>query len=267
MKKSPQQRIDAAIASAAKGFTTKVAKKDALDQLSRAYEQVASEGNVSYFDRPSNLCHVRTKHAEDFGRVWGQVEILMELRKEINGMEVQKPTKRVDDTKVREMGARAATKAGISYTDLNGDVRGYCYCCGRVGFKLSPAGTLSRHGYSRPGWGYDVGGCQGSGRTPERTLDVAIDFHERMVAKHEELLATDLVSFALKQGRALARKDRHQLGAWTRAAYARALRSIRAGVEHTSGLQGPGDWRRTLDRQLTAHRQQLAVLEEVRAGI
>lgn len=277
MKKSPQQRIDLAIASATKGFTTKVAKKTALEQLSRAYEQVSSEGNVSYFDRPYGLHQVRPKHAEAFGPVWGQVEILVELRKEINAIEVTKKVSKVDDTKVREIGPKQATTAGIDFIDLNGERRGYCYCCGRAGFKLNDSGLLSRHGYSRPGWGYDIGGCQGTRKTPARTLDIAIDFHQHMIVKHEELLATDLIAFALlqdrrqrKQKRAEGRHSFEHRGSHARSNRANDYRNLRAGYsERLSGgcVTSPAVWRRTLERQLATHRDQLATLQEVKAGI
>ena len=277
MKKSPTQRIALAVDSAAKGFTTKVAKKDALEQLNRAFDQVSREGNVSYFERPSNLCHVRTKHAEAFGPVWGQIEVLVALRAEINAIEVTKKVSKVDDTKVREIGPKQATTAGIDFIDLNGERRGYCYCCGRVGFKLNDAGRLSRHGYSRPGWGYDIGGCQGTRKTPEQTLDLAIDFHQRMIVKHEELLSTDLIAFALKQDRnqrkqqrAEGRRSFEHRGGYARSNRASDYRNLRAGyTERLSGgcVTSPAVWRRTLERQLATHRDQLATLQEVKAGI
>tara|TARA_R110002153_G_scaffold66396_1_gene177486 strand:- start:98 stop:919 length:822 start_codon:yes stop_codon:yes gene_type:complete len=273
MKKSPEQRIALAVDSAAKGFTTKAAKKDALEQLNRAFDQVSREGNVSYFERPSNLCHVRPKHAEAFGPVWGQVEILVELRKEINAIEVTKVSK-VDNTKVRELGPHAATAAGIDFLDSSGDRRGYCYCCGRVGFKLNDAGRLSRHGYSRPGWGYDVGGCQGTRKTPEQTLDLAIDFHKHMIVKHEELLATDLIAFALfqdrrqrKQHRAEGRRTYEVRGDYTRTSRARAYQVLRSGDPNVTSITSPAVWRRTLERQLDTHLGQLRDLQAVKAGI
>ena len=277
MKKSPTQRIALAVDSAAKGFTTKVAKKDALEQLNRAYNQVRSESGRGYTDSPYSLCHVRPKHAEALGRSWPQVETLVAIRAEINAIEVAKKVSKVDDTKVREIGPKQATTAGIDFIDQNGERRGYCYCCGRAGFKLNDAGLLSRHGYSRPGWGYDVGGCQGTRKTPERTLDIAIDFHQHMIEKHEGLLATDLVAFALfqdrrqrKQQRAEGRHSFEVRGDYARSNRANDYRNLRSGYsERLSGgcVTSPAVWRRTLERQLATHRDQLATLQEVKAGI
>lgn len=103
-----------------------------------------------------------------------------------------------DNTKVRELSPAQATREGLRYHDLVGDLRGYCYCCGRIGFKIDPAGNLSRHGFTRPRWqGVTFGQCYGSKHTPEVTLALAIDAAERQAAHLAGLLATDLVAHAI----------------------------------------------------------------------
>mgnify|MGYP003663778897 CR=1 FL=1 len=274
MKKSPEQRIALAVDSAAKGFTTKAAKKDALEQLSRAYNQVSNESAADFRDKPYSLCHVRPKHAEAFGSSWGQVEILVAIRAEINAIEVTKKVAKVDTTKVRELGPQAATTAGIDFIDSNGDRRGYCYCCGRIGFKLNDTGHLSRHGYSRPGWGYDVGGCFGSGRTPERTLEIAIAWHGQEIAFREELLATDLISFALKQSRrhwkmvrSEGRRTYEVRGDYARNQRADAYRNLRRGHADVTSITSPAVWRTLLESEHKTHTSQRADLLEVQAAI
>ena len=101
------------------------------------------------------------------------------------------PAKKVeDDATVREVAVEDAARAGRDYIDRNGDRRGYCYCCGRVGFKLNAFGVLSRHGYTRPGIGYDLGGCYGSKLTPEATLAAAIKATKNLIAKIEGIIET-----------------------------------------------------------------------------
>jgi hypothetical protein len=98
-----------------------------------------------------------------------------------------------------ELTAAQAQAMGLVYHDENGDARGYCYCCGRTGFKVNAAGRLSHHGYERPGWGYLVGGCSGTDHTPEETLDIGIKdalWFEESFAKD---LATDLYDETLKR--------------------------------------------------------------------
>lgn len=136
--------------------------------------------------------------------------------------------------KIQELSPREATIQGLTFTDLDGDLRGYCYACGRAGFKLNGAGRLSRHGYRRPGWGYDVGGCPGSGLTPEETLHKAIAGARRDLDRLDSLLADSgklaalAISIARREG---SQRDKwgSRPRSWQRRSAADKIRAYRAG--------------------------------------
>ena len=96
-------------------------------------------------------------------------------------------------TSPTELTAEQAEAMGLVYHDLNGDARGYCYCCGRTGFKVNGSRHLSFHGFTRPGWGYTEGGCEGTGHTPEETLAIALKSARKEEVHLAALLDTDLV--------------------------------------------------------------------------
>jgi len=253
-------------AAIAAGFTTKQAKKDATAMLTRAWGPISlaiRETGVSHWDLPMYAHQVGAKVEKMVsGELLARVQDLRATCADLKATEVTKVSKRIDDTKMREMTAQEATTAGIDYIDMKGDRRGYCYCCGRIGFKLDKHGELSRHGYQRPGWGYDIGGCWGSKKTPERTLDAAIEWNGEQITKLTELLTTDLFAFAIAQMRG---SDNGCYG-WKRPGKASALRAMRNGLE-PEGTGGPKEWRRTLGRELTHHMDALTALGEVKRGI
>jgi hypothetical protein len=266
----------------ATGFRTKAAKQVAKEILNRAWGKVslmARDSGVSHWDLPHYAHQVGPKTYKALANFGDLIEYAQDIRAaalELKAAEVVKAAPKVDDTKVRELGPQAATTAGIDYIDQNGDRRGYCYCCGRVGFKLNDAGRLSRHGYIRPGYGYDLGGCSGTRRTPEQTLDVAIAWHGERITELVELLATDLVAFSIKQARQQVKaqrvdsyggRRRETKGSYNRNAQARGFRQLRSGDLDVRTLSGPNVWRRMLTTQLDQHRSQLASLELVKAGI
>lgn len=47
----------------------------------------------------------------------------------------------------------------------SGNLMGICACCFRAQ-KVRPNGLMFNHGFSRPGWGYIVGGCPGADFKP-----------------------------------------------------------------------------------------------------
>ena len=106
-----------------------------------------------------------------------------------------------------ELTAAQAQAMGLVYHDMNGDARGYCYCCGRTGFKVNAAGNLSFHGFTRPGWGYTEGGCIGTAHTPEETLDIALRSARSAEAAFADQLETDLVEATLERLRWEVRKS------------------------------------------------------------
>lgn len=167
--------------------------------------------------------------------------------------------------KVTELSPAQAPRDGLTFTDPNGDARGYCYCCGRIGFKVDPAGRLSRHGFTRPRWaGFTTGACYGTKHTPEQTLDLAIRGTRESLERLAELLATDLRAHAIRLIRLdeLKTKARakwlYRRGYYTRIEAARKLRSVRNGT----GLEGyggkPASW--------SPAGRRLELLEDVKAA-
>lgn len=98
-----------------------------------------------------------------------------------------------------ELTAAQAEAMGLVYHDVNGDARGFCYCCGRTGFKVNGSRQLSFHGFTRPGWGYTEGGCDGTAHTPEETLDIALKSARKEEARLAALLDTDLVETTIQR--------------------------------------------------------------------
>lgn len=136
----------------------------------------------------------------------------------------------------KEVDMEEATKAGLSYIDSKGDLRGYCYCCGRAGFKLDAGGGLSRHGFTRPRWmGYTTGACWGTKMTPEQTLDAAIKTTTERVDWLKERLSTDLVREAVKRMyfvhdyRGAHRRRLDNASPEDRKGFAQAIRDMRNG--------------------------------------
>ena len=283
--KNKANTIEAARAAISAGFTTKVEKKAAKDILDRAWGVVRGMAQDAGMPRETVTWELPRDGAHQVGpkafRLLANYPAALEAAQlvrtvylELKATEVVKKAAKVDDTKMRDMGPQAATTAGIDYIDMNGDRRGYCYCCGRIGFKLNDAGRLSRHGYTRPGWGYDLGGCSGTRMTPEQTLDVAIEWHGQNIEKLEGLLATDLFAFSLTQGRRSVRSQRTdrtryrvQKGSWGRNQTAQDFRNLRQGSDDVRQVSGPKVWRRMLTTQLEQHQAQLEALEAVKAGI
>tara|TARA_R110000796_G_scaffold41179_2_gene101943 strand:+ start:5324 stop:6175 length:852 start_codon:yes stop_codon:yes gene_type:complete len=283
MKNNKPNTVEAARAAISQGFTTKVQKKstkDILDRAMMAVARAAGEAGMSREDLTWNMpdgCHaIGAKAVKLLTPFPVQLEAALEIKAvylELKAVEIVKIVK-VDDTKVRELGPQAATTAGIDYIDSNGDRRGFCYCCSRIGFMLNDLGRLSRHGYQRPGWGYDVGGCSGSGRTPERTLEIAIAWHGQEIARREELLATDLIGFALKQSRRhwkMVRREGRRTyevrGDYARSNRAREYRMLRDQDANVTSITSPAVWRTLLERENKTHTSQRNDLLAVQAAI
>tara|TARA_R110002167_G_scaffold143958_2_gene333717 strand:- start:56058 stop:56915 length:858 start_codon:yes stop_codon:yes gene_type:complete len=284
--KNKANTIEAARTAISAGFTTKVEKKAAKDILDRAWGVVRSQAleagmprDTVTWDLPRDGAHQVGPKAfrllASYPAALEAAQLVRTVYLELKATEVVKKAAKVDDTKVRDLGPQAATTLGIDFIDMKGDRRGYCYCCGRIGFMLNDAGRLSRHGYTRPGWGYDTAACHGTRKTPEQTLDIAILWNKSMIQDLEGMLETDLVAFSLKQARRQIKANRvdsyggrrnERKGSYNRDANARGLRALRAGQEPQS-LSGPKVWRRMLTTQLEQHRNELASLEAVKAAI
>jgi hypothetical protein len=168
--------------------------------------------------------------------------------------------------KVTELSPAQAPRERLSFVDAAGEPRGYCYCCGRVGFKLDRSGQLSRHGFTRPRWaGFTTGACSGTRYTPEETLAIAIQGARADLDRLDALLRTDLRVFAANALRKLERA-RVAKQSWAyrgkgadkfaRTRTAKSLRLIRAGVDECPHGGAPAAWSPTGRRlELTEDRK------------
>lgn len=48
----------------------------------------------------------------------------------------------------------------LAKAKAEGNIAGICACCFKTQM-VKPTGTMYKHGYQRPGWGYIIGGCPG----------------------------------------------------------------------------------------------------------
>tara|TARA_Y100000310_G_scaffold246008_1_gene251076 strand:+ start:479 stop:1258 length:780 start_codon:yes stop_codon:yes gene_type:complete len=162
-----------------------------------------------------------------------------------------------------EMTAAQAAQMGLVYHDVKGDARGYCYCCGRTGFKVDGGRRLSRHGFKRPGWGYTFGECSGTSATPEDTLEIALAEARRTEGRLAASLATDLVEVTLAR---LQRdvEDARKARRWIQPAE-KALRDFEASGRD-AGHHEARATRSMLEREQRANTRWLAELERVDAA-
>jgi hypothetical protein len=165
--RSFEERMDLAAAALAQGFYTKAARKDALDQVSRAYDGLRSaihnqllqmpheardEAWHAIYDMPYQVSSWRPKHAAllapRFPAEVAQLEAAAALRAEIKAApEVAKP-------------AREKTAAELAWEAEAMT----CQCCARP--ICAKTGRIAHHGYERPGGGYQTASCYGARKLP-----------------------------------------------------------------------------------------------------
>lgn len=170
-------RNKAIVAASRDSFPTKQAQRDALDNVSRAYEKLIdelrrdilmrevcqerkydllsveeSDGNMTIWDVPFNLYQVREKHYPIIKNIFGadpqEVKDLVELRSAIKAIPVVKPEPRAK----APAGPNSATHSGT------------CQICGRAHKVSLSDGTLAKHGYNV--YGQFMNECSGSDRLP-----------------------------------------------------------------------------------------------------
>lgn len=165
-----------AAASLDEGFKTKSAQKDARSDVQRAYEGTLAKTrdairnaapyqnenrqlshdeyaerahHFEAYDLPFELRHVREKHLptfETFGADIVELKKLIDLLADISKAEVApKP-------------AKVERKASIEGGELT------CQCCGRL-IKAN-TGLIAKHGYRRPGDGWQTASCPGADARP-----------------------------------------------------------------------------------------------------
>lgn len=159
--------IARATAALERGFSTKAARKDAIDAARSAYEIATGEITAELLAEPRNArrigfdelyyglpdLHVwkKKKHSEmfrAFSAAVAKIEVAVALRaKIVDAPEATKtPTK-----KAIENAARLA-------------VAKICQICGRP--ILAETGVIAHHGYTRPGDGYQTSSCFGARELP-----------------------------------------------------------------------------------------------------
>jgi len=125
MNTTTSKYIEEAINLSSKGFfLSKSAQKHALENLSRAYDNLTDTFNIKFpegstpqekwafrFDLPQNLHHVKEKHRPIFVKCGLDVEYIMqvsEIRTLIKSMDITKPSKDNAEQKLNDMIVRIA---------------------------------------------------------------------------------------------------------------------------------------------------------------
>lgn len=173
MTRTVQSRIDQAIELSADGFSTKAAKKQALEQLNHAYNTVRDLNRFYRFEIPYSLCHWRAKHGvavlaidPTMNDAITQIGELFALRQQIDAIAVVKPAPRPKYTRTSEG----------SHTH-----RGTCQHCGAVQAVDNETGQIANHGY-RVKWNEHYGTCRGSGY---KSLEVSRDQTDAQIVNHQ----------------------------------------------------------------------------------
>lgn len=165
-----------AAASLDEGFKTKSAQKDARSDVQRAYDAIkgatrdAIRNAAPYnnevrelshdqyaerahhfeaYDLPYELRHVREKHIPTFETFGADVEELRKLIKLLGD---------ISAASIAPKPAKVERKPSIADGELT------CQCCGRL-IKAN-TGHIAKHGYRRPGDGWQTASCRGADVLP-----------------------------------------------------------------------------------------------------
>lgn len=165
-----------AAASLDEGFKTKAAQKDARSDVQRAYEATIGKAcraiinaapyqnevrelshdqyaerahHFEAYDVPFELRHVREKHMPTFETFGTDVEELRKLIKLLGDIAA---------APIAPKPAKAERKPSIEGGELT------CQCCARL-IKAN-TGRIAKHGYRRPGDGWQTASCRGAGALP-----------------------------------------------------------------------------------------------------
>ena len=155
-----------AAASLDEGFKTKSAQKNARSDVQHAYEAIRNktfdaicyaaprqneerDQHFAAYDLPFELRHVRDKHLPTFETFGADVAELRRLIKLFDAIRV---------APIAPKAPKVERKASIEGGQLT------CQCCGRL-IKAN-TGYIAKHGYRRPGYGWQTASCRGAGALP-----------------------------------------------------------------------------------------------------
>ena len=172
MKTIAEYMTRAATASVDGTFPSKVAQKDACDDLSRAFDALNKTKDRDAFEAAgynwTSLClflhQVKAKHEPIFkaaGIDWDLVQKLVEMRNDIRAMPVVKP----------------APKPVAKPTGNQATHQGTCQVCGCIHKVSNTSGKIATHGYTVE-HGYFNGECGGGYELP---FEVSCDYLKKHI--------------------------------------------------------------------------------------
>jgi len=181
MKTIAEYMTRAATASVDGTFPSKVAQKDACDDLSRAFDALNKTKDRDAFEAAgynwTSLClflhQVKAKHEPIFkaaGIDWDLVQKLVEMRNDIRAMPVVKP----------------APKPVAKPTGNQATHQGTCQVCGCVHKVSNTSGKIATHGYTVD-HGFFNGECSGRHQLP---FEVSCDFLKKHIESMVALIPT-----------------------------------------------------------------------------
>lgn len=181
MKTITEYMTRAATAMANGSFPSKAAQKDALDDVSRAFDKLVKTKNYdgldaagySFWDLPSYPHQLKAKHepilkAADID--WDVAQKLVGMRNDIKAMPVVKP----------------APKPVAKPTGNQATHQGTCQICGCVHKVSNKSGKIATHGYTVE-FGYFDGECGGGYELP---FEVSCDYLKKHIDEMVALIPT-----------------------------------------------------------------------------
>lgn len=175
-----------------KCFHTKTAKKDALETLNRAYENLVKENKdyhlgkskgFNYWDVPSNLHQVKAKHVDIFQAFGINAQLVLLLAMDRVHLKSFDVVKKVAEKKEYKPTEKQATHLGT------------CQICGSVHKVNRDTGKLASHGYTK-GYSFHMGECMGSRKDPYEIsnaylIDYSLLLDERCREISKQILASE----------------------------------------------------------------------------
>ena len=181
MKTIAEYMTRAAVALADGTFPSKAAQKDALDDVSRAFDKLVDTKNrdgldaagYSFWDLPSYPHQLKAKHEPIFKAAdidWDVAQKLVEMRNDIKAMPIVKP----------------APKPVAKPTGNQATHQGTCQICGCVHKVSNKSGKIATHGYTVE-YGYFNGECGGRHQLP---FEVSCDHLKKHIDDMVALIPT-----------------------------------------------------------------------------
>lgn len=173
-----EERLAYAELSLAQGFSTKQAKKDAIDTLNRAHDEVMTDiRNRLLAERDAGKRDGRSKEFLSLyytpdGHAWNAKRAALyscypDLKARADECAALRARVKAAELVAKKPSARQAAIAKAAEKAM------HCQICARPIF--AELGTIAHHGYERPGTGWQTASCYGAKRLPYEASRDAIE--------------------------------------------------------------------------------------------